>query len=74
MHIVDGCGYDGELKYTICDVCRPCHSIVTLTTHLGAYISRFGDIFVDNDNKDTTDYFTLVHAHGIITACNSGTA
>ena len=24
---VEGCGYDGQPKYTICDPCRPCHSI-----------------------------------------------
>ena len=27
---VDGCGYDSQLKYTICDACRPCHSIVSI--------------------------------------------
>ena len=26
MGTVDGRGYDGQLKYTICDACRPCHS------------------------------------------------
>ena len=28
--MVDGCGYDGQLKYTISDVSRPCHSIVSI--------------------------------------------
>ena len=23
MGTVDGCGYEGQLKYTICDACRP---------------------------------------------------
>ena len=27
-HNVVGCGYDGQLKYTICDSRRPCHSIL----------------------------------------------
>ena len=27
---VYGRGYDGQLKYTICDVCRPCHSILSI--------------------------------------------
>ena len=28
--MVDGRGYDGQLKYTICDACRPCHSILSI--------------------------------------------
>ena len=24
---VEGCGYNGQQKYTICDACRSCHSI-----------------------------------------------
>ena len=27
---VNGCGYDGQLKYTICDICRPCHLILSI--------------------------------------------
>ena len=25
----NGCGYDGQQKYTICDTCRQCHSILS---------------------------------------------
>ena len=27
---VDGCGYDSQLKYTICEACRTCHSILSM--------------------------------------------
>ena len=27
---VDGCGYDGQLKCTICDARRPCHSVLNI--------------------------------------------
>ena len=27
---VNGCDYDGKLKYAHCDVCRPCHSIQSI--------------------------------------------
>ena len=43
-----------------------------LTTRSGAYISRFGDFCVhddnndNNDNDDTTDHFTPAHARGVI--------
>ena len=30
VDMVDGCGYDGQLKYTICDACRPYHSISSI--------------------------------------------
>ena len=77
---VNGRGYDGHLKYTICDSCRPCHSIlsilkpvffakvdifVVVTTRSGTYISRFGDICVHDDDDDTTHHFTPVHAHRV---------
>ena len=26
---LDGRGYDGQQKYTICDACKPCHSILS---------------------------------------------
>ena len=42
-----------------------------LTSHLDAYISRYGDFCANNDNDDTTDYFTLVHARGVITDSRS---
>ena len=29
MGIVNGCGYDGQHKCTICDTCRPCHLILS---------------------------------------------
>ena len=28
--MVDGHGYDGQLKYTICDACRSCHLILSI--------------------------------------------
>ena len=30
MGRVDGCGYNSQLKYTICEACRPCHSILSI--------------------------------------------
>ena len=36
-----------------------------LTTRSGAYISRFGDFCVHDDNDDTTDHFTPAHARGV---------
>ena len=58
---VDRCGYNGQLKYTICDVYRPCHSIlsilnrvfhqlrfVVLTDQSGAQMSRYSDFGGDN--------------------------
>ena len=30
MGTVDGCGYDSQLKYTICEACRPCHMILSI--------------------------------------------
>ena len=28
--MVDGCGYDGQLEYTICDIHRPYHLILSI--------------------------------------------
>ena len=28
MGMVEGCGYDDQQMYTICDTCRQCHSIL----------------------------------------------
>ena len=41
---------------------------VVLKTRSGAYISRFGDFCVhdDNNDDDTTDHFTPAHARGVI--------
>ena len=41
---------------------------IMLTTRSGAYISRFDDFWVhdNNDNDDTTDHFTAAHVHGVI--------
>ena len=30
MGTVDVCGYDTQLKYTLCDTCRLCHSILSI--------------------------------------------
>ena len=30
MGTADGCGYNGQQKYTTGDVCRPCHSILSV--------------------------------------------
>ena len=30
MGRVDGYGYDSQYKCTVCDVCRPCHSILSV--------------------------------------------
>ena len=30
MGTVDGCGYNGQLKYNICDTCRLCHLILSI--------------------------------------------
>ena len=77
MGTVNGRGYDGQLKYTICNSRRPCHSIlsilnpvffakfdifVVLTTRSGAYISRFSDFCVHDNN----DHFTPAHARVVI--------
>ena len=51
-----------------------------LTTRSGAYISRFGDFCVhdddndndNNDNDDTTDHFTPAHARGVINDSTTG--
>ena len=73
MGTVDGCGYDSQLKYTICEAYRPYHSILSilrpvfrqlrqirctfeLLRSLNPKIWQF--FFVDDDDNDTTDYFT----------------
>ena len=30
VSMVDGCGYDGQQKFTICDACRLCHLILSI--------------------------------------------
>ena len=75
---VKRCGYDGQQKHTICDACRPCHLIRSTVRPVfyqirqifRAYKSlRCLDVeiwrfFVDNNNR--TDYFTPMHARGVI--------
>ena len=72
-------GYGGQLKGTIYDVRGPYPSIwrtlkpvfakfdwfVVLMSRLDAYISRYGNFCAnDNDNNDdTTDYFTPLRMH-----------
>ena len=63
---VDGCSYDGQLKSTICDTCRPCHlksehTEASFSPNLtySYQISRLGSFCVhDDDNNEMTDYFT----------------
>ena len=72
--MVNGHGCDGQLKYTICDVCRPCHSILSILIQKLVYRQlqqsicctykwlrclKIWRFFVDDDNNNnTTDYFT----------------
>ena len=72
MGTVDGCGYDDQLKYTLCDAYRPCHSILRILKPFIRQLRQICCIFeslrclnlkiwrflVDDDNNDTTDYFT----------------
>ena len=78
---VDGCGYDGKIKYTICDACRPYHSIFNILKPVFRQIRQIRCIFESLRCLDVeiwgfswwrladrqTDYFTLAHARGIIT-------
>ena len=78
MGTVNERGYDGQHKCTICAACRACHSSKltevsfspnsTDLMHLQlAQMPRSSDFCVHNDNNnDTTDYFTPVHACGVI--------
>ena len=34
---------------------------VVLTSRLDAYISRYGNFYANDNNDDTTDYFTPLH-------------
>ena len=74
VHMHSGCGhghgYNGQQKYTVCDACRLCHSILSIqrpvftnsTDSLLSYVDlqiwRF--CVYDNDD-DTTNFFTPVH-------------
>ena len=74
---VDGRGYDGQLKYTICDACRPCHSILSILKPVFspnstyslclqlAQVPRSPDlaIFVSTTTTMTTQPITLPLAH-----------
>ena len=40
--MVDGCGYDSQPKYTICDTCRPCHSILSILKPVFRWIQQIG--------------------------------
>ena len=63
-------GYDGQLKCTVCDACRLCHSILKPVLRQIRHIRcvynllRCLDLHIwwfcvhDNNNDDTTDYFT----------------
>ena len=82
--MVDGYGYDGQLKYTICDVCRPCHLILykhteaiyspTWTNSLYLRIDQvpwrrdLAILVVTTDRQ--TDYFTPEHVHWITSGWN----
>ena len=70
MGMVDGCGYDGQLKYIICDTCRPCNLIPSivmppkfdvLTRCSGIYILRSGSFLWTT--TPTTEPITLPLVH-----------
>ena len=58
----DVCGYDAQLKYTICEICRPCQSILSILKPVFHHLRhircvynlllypRFGHFCVYNDN------------------------
>ena len=68
--MVDGCGCDGLLKYTICNVCRLCHLILSILKPVYRQLQqirctyesprcldlKIWQFFVDDD--DMTNYFT----------------
>ena len=68
MHIVgtvDGCGYDSQLKYTICEACRPYHSILSILRPVFRHLDRFVVIYIPtnfntHDCIDATDLVILL--------------
>ena len=72
---VDGGSYDGQLKYTICDACRPCHSILSVLKHFRqislqlSHVPRCLDLanFVSMTTTTTRPItLPLAHARGVI--------
>ena len=66
--MVDGCGYDSQLKYTICEAYRPYHSILSIlrpvfrqlrqirTFESLRYLNpKIWQFFVDDDDNDDND-------------------
>ena len=45
MGTVDGCGYDDQQKYTICDTCRQCHSILSILKPIFLWIRQICCIY-----------------------------
>ena len=41
MGVINGLGYDYQQKYTICDACRLCHSILSILKPVFAKFDRF---------------------------------
>ena len=39
--MVDGCGYDGQQKWAICDTCRVYHSILSISKPVFTEFDRF---------------------------------
>ena len=67
MGTVDGCGYDSQQIYTICDACRPCHLIVNILKPVFRQIRCTFELLrclnlkiwrFCVDHNTTTDYFT----------------
>ena len=59
---VDVCGYNGQLKYTICAVCRTCHSILSILKPVFHQLRQI--LVVTTDGQ--TDCFTPAHVRGVI--------
>ena len=71
MGMVNGRGYDDQQKCTVCDICRPCHSILSTLKPVFRHIQQIRCaynslrcldlqiwLFCVHDDDDRTDYFT----------------
>ena len=57
---VDGCGYDGQQKYTICDACRPCHSIWRIARPVFHRIRRIRCVLMSHSGARSRDLAFLL--------------
>ena len=59
--MVDGCSYDSQLKYTVCDTCRPCHSILSVLKPVFRFFLHLIVLYIASYLAFITLHHHLVH-------------